>query len=446
LHKPELMKSEQPHDESAFDAPDKGSDKASGEAHKEEATHDHHVVVATDYAAGTATRLRIFAVAFAIVLVGAFFFVNHVKGREEAQLSATTTERAAQPPPVEVVEIERTAGEQNLVLPGAVHGWYASTIYARVNGYVASWVADIGDRVKKDQVLATIDTPDLDAQLEASQAQLKASDAEVKVKEANADFAKTTYERWQGSPRGVVSDQEREDKKAQYAVSIAQLNAARARVNLDQANVDRLTFLTRFKRVTAPYDGVITDRHVDIGDLVTAGSTANTSSLYGIAQSEEVRVFVDVPQVASAEVKDGTPAQVMTSEYPNRPFDGKVTRTSKSIDPKARTLRVEVDLPNEDLALTPGMYVQVSFHLNSTGFVQVPASALLFRASGPQVALVSDGAVKFRDVTIGRDNGNFVELASGVAPGDKVALNISNQIADGDRVTVRDDARTAAAR
>ena len=157
------------------------------------------------------------------------------------------------------------------------------TIYARVNGYVAHLIADIGDRVKKDQVLATIATPVLDAQLEAAIAQFEASEAEVKVKEADVDFAKTTDERWQGSPQGVVSEQEREDKKARYAMAIAQLKAARARVTLDRANVDRLWFLTSYKQVTAPFEGVVTDRRVNIGDRVTAGSTTNTTPLYGIA-------------------------------------------------------------------------------------------------------------------------------------------------------------------
>jgi RND family efflux transporter MFP subunit len=336
---------------------------------------------------------------------------------------------------------------QTLAVPGETRGWYSSPLYARVNGYVGKWIADIGDRVKKDQVLATIDTPELDAQLEAAQAQLKASEAEVKVKEADVEFAKTTYDRWQGSPRGVVSEQEREDKKARYAVAIAQLNAARARVALDQANVDRLSFLTSYKQVTAPYEGVITDRRVDIGDLVTAGSTTNTTPLYGIAQSEQIRVFVNVPQAASGDVGEGTPAEVTAGEYANRIFKGKVTRTSKSIDQRARTLRVEVDLANDDRALLPGMYVQVAFHLKPTSFVQVPASALLFRTGGPQVAVIGDtGTVKFKNVTIARDNGNFVELASGLSPGEKVALNISNQIADGDRVTVRDESKTAEAK
>jgi RND family efflux transporter MFP subunit len=263
----------------------------------------------------------------------------------------------------------------------------------------------------------------------------------VKVREADAAFAKSTNERWQGSPKGVVSDQEREDKKAQYAVGIAQLNAARARVSQGQANVDRLTFMTGFKKVTAPYDGVITERRVDIGDLVSAGSTL----LYGMAQYEEVRVFVDVPQVASVDVGVGTVVRITASEYPKRVFEGKVTRTSEAIDPRARTLRVEVDLQNKDLALLPGMYIQAEFHLRSANFVQVPASAMLFRASGPQVAVITDkGTVKFQDITIGRDNGNFVEITSGLSVGDKVALNISSQIADGERVTVSENNKTAA--
>jgi RND family efflux transporter MFP subunit len=414
------------------------------DGHMDPAAHEP-VPVATGYAPGTGSRLRIFAGVFALTLVVTFFVVQHIKGRDEAMSAAATVRLGEIAPQVDVVKVALAPPTEVLRLPGETRGWYSSTIYARVSGYVANWIVDIGDRVTKDQVLATIDTPELDAQLEAAQAQFAASEAEVKVREADVEFAKTTYDRWQGSPKGVVSDQEREDKKARYTVSLAQLNAARARSKLDHANVDRLTYLTRFKQVTAPYDGVITDRRVDIGDLVTAGSTTNTTSLYGIAQSEKIRIFANVPQSVSVDVGDGTVAEVTASEYPKRIFKGKVVRTSKSIDPHARTLRVEVDLPNEDLALLPGMYVQVAFSLRPTSFVRVPASALLFRAGGPQVAIIEgDGRVKFQDVTIGRDNGNFVEIASGLAEGDVVALNISNQIANGDRVTVSEEAKTLA--
>jgi RND family efflux transporter MFP subunit len=425
--------------EDAFDPFDDETEKL-----EEQADHGH-VPVSTAYTSTTGSRLRLFAGVFAIILAAAFYFVHQAKSRQEAALETDTLERAQQPPPVEAITVDMAPAIQTLSLPGETRGWYSSTIYARVSGYVAKWIADIGDRVKKDQVLAMIDTPELDAQLEAARAQLKASEAEVTVRDADVEFAKTTYDRWQGSPKGVVSDQEREDKKAHYATSTAQLNAARARVALDQANVNRLAFLTSFKQVTAPYDGVITERRVDVGDLVTAGSTSNTTSLYGIAQSDKIRVFANVPQAASAEIGDGTVAQVTAAEFPNRIFEGKIARTCRSIDRRARTQRVEIDLPNSDFALLPGMYVQVAFHLKATSFVQVPASALLFRASGPQVAMIgSDQKVKFQDVTIARDNGNFVELASGVSAGDRVALNISNQIANGDQVTVKEESKTAA--
>jgi RND family efflux transporter MFP subunit len=399
-----------------------------------------HVPVSISFTPGTAGRLRVFAAGIAIVLAVTFFVVQHIRNGQEGVLVTATAAFADQPPPVEVIKVESAPPIQTLTLPGEIRGWYSSTIYARVSGYVAKWIVDIGDRVKKDQVLATLDTPELDAQLEAAQHQLKVAEAEVKVREADTEFAKTTYARWQGSPKGVVSDQEREDKKAQYAVAVAQLNASQARVSQNQSNVDRLTFMAGFKKVTAPYDGVISERHIDIGDLVTAGSTL----LYAMAQYEKVRVFVNIPQAASVDIGMGTAVNVTASEYQKRTFEGQVARTSDAIDPRARTLRVEVDLQNRDLSLLPGMYVQAEFHLKSVSAVQIPASALLFRPSGPQVAVITpQSRVKFQDVTIGRDNGNFVEIASGLSEGDMVALNISSQIADGDRVRVSGNSKTA---
>jgi RND family efflux transporter MFP subunit len=391
----------------------------------------------TAYPPGTGARLKTAAAAVAIVLVLAFVAVQFLKGRQVASLEVATALRANRPPAVEVVKVDYAPPTQVLALPGETRGWYSSLIYARVSGYLAKWVVDIGDRVKQDQILATIDTPELDAQLAAAHAHLKAAEADVQVREAEGRFAKTTYERWQTSPKGVVSDQDREDKKARYDASTAQLLAARARVNLDQAEVDRLTYLARFKQVTAPFDGVITERRVDIGDLVTAGSTTGTTPLFGVAQYDQIRVFADVPQNASVNLAVGNTAQVSASEYPDRVFDGKLSRTSQAIDPHARTMRVEVDLANNDLALVPGMYIQVRFQLKPTKFLQVPASALLFRAGGPQVAVI-DGQhrVKFQDVLIARDNGKVVELASGLAEGDLVAVNISNQIAGGQEVSV----------
>jgi len=187
--------------------------------------------------------------------------------------------------------------------------------------------------------------------------------------------------------------------------------------------------------VTAPYDGIITSRHIDIGDLVTAGSTTSTSSLYTVAQISEIRVFADIPQRATAGMNVGVPTVATADEFPGRKFQGKIARTSSAIDPATRTLHVEVDIPNPDLVLMPGMYVMVNFQLAQKGLLRVPASALIFKSGGPQVAVVGDdGKVSFRDVSIAVDNGDFVELGSGVSANEKVALNLSSQVAEGDKV------------
>ena len=239
------------------------------------------------------------------------------------------------------------------------------------------------------------------------------------------------------SPKGVVSEQERESKKADYDSAVARVNAANAQVALNQADVDRLTTLTQFKQVTAPYDGVITERRIDIGNLVTAGSTSSTTLLYRMSQDDPMRVFVDVPQSAAAEMTVGRSTAITANSLPGQVFHGAITRTAQAIDPRARTLRVEVDIPNPHEALVPGLYVNVAFDLEARGLVQVPAAAIVFRAGGPQVAVVDDhDVVSFHDVTIARDDGSVVEIGSGLSPGDRIVLNISSQIAEGDKVTV----------
>jgi RND family efflux transporter MFP subunit len=404
-----------------------------------------HPVIADDYKRGTGRRLASAAAVAAIALAGAFFFVGAIKARDEEQLAAATDAKMKEAPAVEVITVSAASASQPLTLPAEARGWYTSTIYARVSGYLIKWLVDIGDKVKKNQVLAVIDTPELDAQLDAAKAQFKASEAELKVRESEAEFAQTTYERWSGSAKGVVSEQEREDKKAGYASAVARMHAAQARVNLDKSNVDRLSYMAQFKQVFAPYEGVITERRIDIGDLVTAGSTSNTSPLFGISQYDQIRVFTNVPQSASVDIGVGSMAKITAAEFPSQVFEGKVTRTSESLDPQARTLRVEVDLPNPDFKLLPGMYLKVAFGLKNGNAVQIPASALMFRNAGPQVALIQpNNTVKFQDVRIGRDNGNTIEISSGLTEGDRVALNINNQIQDGSKVTVKDNNKVAA--
>ncbi len=370
----------------------------------------------------------VFGVAFLLVSIDRFFKARSVARATQAAASAR--------PLVEVVAAKAVGAVQRLELPGYTAAWHASTIYARVDGYVGDWYVDIGDRVHAGQVLALIETPDLDAELAAARAQLKADQATVLVRKAETEFAHTTYERWRDSPRGVVSEQEREEKKAGYDSAVARQKSAEADVALAQARVNHYEALTQFKKVTAPYDGVITVRDIDIGNLVTAGSTSTTTPLYQMTQNDPIRIFVDVPQSAADDlINSKAPVQVQTSAGVAREFSGKVTRTSNALNPQARTLRVEVDIPNPKNEIVPGLYVKVGFALPPRGLVQVPAAALVFRASGPQVAVVDhSGRLTFRNVTIGRDDGAVVELSSGAAPGDQLALNVSSQISDGELV------------
>jgi len=366
----------------------------------------------------------------AVVIVIRLFHAHAVAKAGETAYST--------PPPVDVVIARPATVGQDLVLPGETAAWYETTIYARVNGYVAKWSVDIGDHVKKGQVLATIETPELDAELQAARAQLKASEAQVEARKAEAEFSRTTNERWRDSPKGVVSDQERDSKKADYESSEARLYAANAQVNLDRSKVDQYSALAEFKLVRAPFDGTITERKIDIGNLVTAGSGSTTTPLYRMAQTDPLRIFVDVPQSASGELmRAGVPAEIRAAGAVGGVFSGKIVRSAESINAQARTMRVEVDMPNADHLLVPGMYVNIAFKLQPRGLVEVPAAALIFRASGTQVAQVdASGKIQFADVTIARDNGSLVELASGVRPGDKLVLNISSQIAPGQSVAV----------
>ncbi len=369
----------------------------------------------------TGRQLRMFAALIAIALIVGFLVVHHLKAKDQADLATATKESSTASRAVDIVTAETAPSSVPLTLPGETAAWYESVIYARVDGYVANWTANIGDHVEKGQVLATIETPDLDAQLMAAKAKLNAAQAQV-------EFTKSTYERWKDSPKGVVSQQEREAKKADYDSAVAQMG-------LDQADVDRYTTLAAFKQVTAPYDGIITERRIDIGNLVTAGSTSNTTPLYRIVQDDPIRVFVDVPQSAANDIKTDVPAHITASNVPNRIFEGKVARTADAINAQTRTLHVEVDIPNPDHALVSGMYVDVGFELPTEGLVQIPAAALVFRSAGPEVAVVDkDNKVTFHKVTIVRDGGNAVEISSGIAAGDKIALNISSQIADGETV------------
>ncbi len=399
------------------------------------ATHDSDAV-STRFDPDTGHKVKRAARWFAIVLAVAFAAVSLDKYFKARGVANATEQVATAAPVVDVIEAKAVGAVQRFSLPGQTAAWHASTIYARVNGFVGKWYADIGDTVHKGQVLALIETPDLDAQLAAARAQLKAAEAQVLARKAEAEFSKTTYDRWRESPKGVVSEQEREEKHSDYDSAVAKLKSAEAEVALDQAHVDQYTALSQFKQVTAPFDGIVTERHIDIGNLVTAGSTSATTPLYVMTQNDPMRVFVDVPQSAAAELTaHDTPVEVEAGADGGKSYSATISRSSQALNAQARTMRVEVDLANPQQTLVPGMYVKVAFALAPKGSVQVPAAALTFRSGGAQVARVDrSGRIAFQHVTIARDDGNFVELGSGVSPGDRLALNLSNQVVEGDRV------------
>ena len=338
---------------------------------------------------GTGWRLFRIAAIGAAALLGGFIYTHAERSRSDAELGEDAARTAAEPPTVEVLTATRSDPLQTITLPGEAAAWDETTIYSRVNGYVSKWFVDIGDHVIAGESLATIETPELDAELVAAKAKLNVSVAQVAVKQSQADFAQITEARWRDLPKGVVSEEERDSKKAGKAEADANLNAARAQVELEQAEVDRLTALTGFKTVKAPFAGTIVQRHINTGDLVTAGSTANTSSLYRLAQENPIRVFVHAPQSLAARlVEDNATAEVSIGDQANSRLSGKVSRTAKSLDANSRTLRTEIDLPNPKHMLLPGMYVRVALQIQGEETVQVPPAALQFRSGGPQVAVV----------------------------------------------------------
>ena len=398
--------------------------------------HEHAGHTPVHARRGTGGRMLVAAIVLAGGLLGGFLLVNHRRSEAASALQHQATESADSPLTVDVVKVQYGSLSRRVPLPGECHAWYQTTLYARVNGYVKKWFVDIGDKVKEGQVLATIETPELDQQLTANLAKVEACKAQINLAQANVHFSDVTLARFKDAPRGVVSDLERDEKAADYQISQAKLTAAKSDLNSAQAEVDRLRAMIAFQKVVAPFDGIITQRRVDIGELVTAGSSPSTTPLFTIAQSDTIRVFVHVPESAAPEIRDGARAVATSDEFPGEQFVGHVTRSSHAINDTSKTLRVEVDIPNRHTRLLPGMFVRVNFEFQGAQpMLVIPASAINFRSGGPQVATVSsDGHVEFHPVTIARDLGDSIEISGGVRLDDRVALNISSQIAAGDIV------------
>ncbi len=312
-----------------------------------------------------------------------------------------------------------------VTLPGTLQGVIESTLYARSSGYVVQWTKDIGASVRKGELLALIAAPEIDQQLrqaEATRAQTAASEA----------LAKSTAQRWQSlRAKDAVTQQDLDERVSAYQQAQSDLAAA-------EANVSRLRSLQGFNRVVAPFDGVVTRRNVDIGDLVDAGSGGTGRALFSVAQVDPLRLYVYVPQTYAEQVKIGDPVTITLSERAARPFRGTVARTARAIDTATRTMQVEISVPNPGGELIAGSYVQVLLPIkgDNTGLV-VPTNALLFRPQGTCVAVVDvQGRVQLRLVKLGTDFGTVVQVQSGLDANDRIVLNPSDSLADGDLVTV----------
>ena len=360
-------------------------------------------------------------VVLALLIVGGAITATMRFGERRALARET---EALSVPNVIVIHPKPEPPQQELILPSTLQAYIESPIFARTNGYLARWYLDIGSRVRQGQLLADIETPEVDQELMQARAARDQADAQL-------NLAKTSAARWENLRKmDAVAQQETDERSSSYAQQQAALASA-------TANVRRLEQLESFKHIYAPFAGVITKRNTDIGALINAGNSAN-QELFDIAQISPIRVYVDVPEIYAPSVRPGVPGSIELPAFPGERFAGKVVRTAEAIDPATRTLRTEIDVPNRDNRLLPGAYAQAHFDLKvSTPRMSVPVNALLFRAEGPRAAVVAeDGKVHLAPVIIGRDYGTEVEILGGLKASDSIVLNPSDSIEEGQTVRV----------
>jgi membrane fusion protein, multidrug efflux system len=369
----------------------------------------------------SAKQIRAGGIVLALLLAGALLLGFFPRWHQRQTAVADMNQLAI--PTVSVVSPTLEKTENGLVLPAEIKPWREASIYARANGYLKDWVADIGAHVQTDQLLAEIETPDLDQQLEQAKAQLQLS-------QANLHLAETTDARWKVLLKTAsVTEQEAAEKAAGRETAAASVAA-------DHANVRRLEELVAFQRVTAPFDGTITIRSVDNGDLIVAGSGGQ--ELFHIAQADKLRVYVRVPEPNASGIAPGQTATLTTPASPGRSFTAKVTTTSQAISTISRTLLTELEMDNSQHQVLPYSYGEVSFKTdNSAPNLVLPSNTLLFRAQGLQVGVVrADGTVELCPVQVGRDFGQTVEVLGGVTSADRVITNPTDSLVNGSKVQI----------
>jgi len=374
--------------------------------------------------AGVSGGRRTAGIVSAVALLAAIAWGLHTRSARGAAVAHATQEAAILT--VNVVHPVEGSKADDLALPGNVEAFTDTPIYSRTNGYLKKWYFDIGAHVRRGDLLAEIETPEIDQQLDQSRAELERM-------QANADLAGVTSNRWQALlAKHAVSQQEADQTRANYI-------AAQAAVDASNANVRRLEQLQSYERIVAPFDGVITARNTDIGDLIDAGSgSTNPRELFHMDAAGKLRVYVAVPEVYSDSIHDGDTATLTQDSNPEATISGTIVRNANAIDHATRTLNVEVDVDNAKGVLRPGAYVFVRFQLPAIAHaVTIPSNALLFRAEGLRVGVVRGDRVQLLPVTIGHDFGNAVEITSGLTTADEVILDPSDSLVSGAEVHPR---------
>jgi RND family efflux transporter MFP subunit len=369
-------------------------------------------------------RRRWLGLAIVLIAVSALL-VSGILSRVKARtaLNAETAQVALTP--VSVVSPKQTVPTQEIILPGNVQPFITSPIYARTNGYLRKWYVDIGGRVKQGQLLAVIETPEVDQQLQQARSNLLTA-------QANLELAAITKSRYQGLLKSKAVAQQDVDN------AVGTYNANKAIVEADQAAVDQYTALVSFEKVYAPFDGVVTARNTDIGDLINSGSGGGVKTdLFHVAQPGKLRVYVNVPEEYSQGVKVGMTADLSLAEFPGRRFSGKLVRTADAITVTTRTLLIEIDVDNPTGTLLTGSYAEVHLAVASQASTfLLPVNTLIFRSEGLRVALVKDGKVTLTAVTPGHDFGNQIEIVSGLKLDDQVIINPPDSIVTGQQVQI----------
>jgi membrane fusion protein, multidrug efflux system len=389
-------------------------------------THDSVVPVSNrDAGSNNAAVKRATKIAVMVAIAFAVLGARTIWDRSSHANALELTAKENSEQYVTAVKPKAESADRTVTLPGTLMGYTESPIYARSTGYIAHWYKDIGDMVKQGDLLATVDTPEVDRELSAAEA----SREQVK---ARLDLASISAKRWETlRSHDAVSQQDLDVRESALAQAKADLDAA-------NAEVGRLKELEGFKSIVAPFPGVITRRNIDVGALVDAGAEGAGKELFMLAKNDVLKTYVYVPEAFSQRVKDGDRVRVTLRELPGKNFDGTIVHTADAIDTVTRSMQIEINLPNPDGVLKPGAYADVQLNMPSTGAVVIPANTLLFRAEGLRVAVIdANGNVHLKPVTVGEDYGTTLQITQGVNATDRLVLNPPDSLEDGQHVSVR---------